>query len=367
VKELDLTPRTRAIGTPIFMSPEVLQGVPSNEKSDVYAYALLLWELWTRDQRPFSYVASIEEFFDDVIEKQIRPTLPTDVPNDVANLIRRCWAQDPAQRPSLDQVIHDIDEIIVNTLVKDTEGRQVWSELRAAKDISYPFAVDSLVLEKVLTKNFGWHDSQGFELLDHIIAEDREDVTSHEKKKATKCDKWGKFLEIFGPLDKSTLANFVAVCQTMYFHGDISSADAAETLAGSPPGTFLLRLSSKDACLTLSKVIAKGAIHHQRISKEDGVYQILIGSTAVTSAKLPDLMAKVSKELELNTQSSTMLPSKVKLILSGIKPVGMYITGNDVSKQLIAEAAGKKGKKEHKEKDKEKKKDKKKENKNDKK
>ena len=43
VKELDLTPRTRAIGTPIFMSPEVLQGTPSNEKSDVYAYALLLW------------------------------------------------------------------------------------------------------------------------------------------------------------------------------------------------------------------------------------------------------------------------------------------------------------------------------------
>jgi len=46
-----LTPRTRAIGTPIFMSPEVLQRTPSNEKSDIYAYALLLWVCIQADLR----------------------------------------------------------------------------------------------------------------------------------------------------------------------------------------------------------------------------------------------------------------------------------------------------------------------------
>jgi len=347
VKELDLTPRTRAIGTPIFMSPEVLQGVPSNEKSDVYAYALLLWEMWTRDQRPFSYVASIEEFFDDVIEKQVRPTIPKDVPADVADLIRRCWAHEPSERPSFDQVITDIDGIIINTLVNDTEGRKVWAKLKSAKDMNYPFEADNALLEKVLSDTYGWNDNKGFELLEFLVAEDYEDVTRSTKKKIAKLEKFGKFLEIFGPLDRSTLSRFVDVCRTGYFHGDISSATAADALAAAAPGTFLVRLSSKDTCLTLSKKVAVSSVNHQRISKEDGQFKILLpGGNLVTSATLPQLISQVAGPLGLDVKSSTTLPSKIMTILTATPVNSEYVSAELV--QSLPLATGKSTKKEKK-------------------
>ena len=34
-------------GTPLWMAPEVLMGRPLDEKSDVYAFAVVLWEIGT--------------------------------------------------------------------------------------------------------------------------------------------------------------------------------------------------------------------------------------------------------------------------------------------------------------------------------
>ena len=33
-----------------------------------------------------------------IINESIRPTIPNDVPNDFAVLIKKCWSQDPTQR-----------------------------------------------------------------------------------------------------------------------------------------------------------------------------------------------------------------------------------------------------------------------------
>lgn len=44
-------------------TPTVLSGHLASEKSDVYAYAIVLWEILTR-KAPFSDVKSFEEFLD---------------------------------------------------------------------------------------------------------------------------------------------------------------------------------------------------------------------------------------------------------------------------------------------------------------
>jgi serine/threonine protein kinase len=36
-------PKDKAVGTPVWMSPEILCGLPASEKSDVYAFGLVLW------------------------------------------------------------------------------------------------------------------------------------------------------------------------------------------------------------------------------------------------------------------------------------------------------------------------------------
>jgi hypothetical protein len=54
-------------------APEILCGVPSSEKSDVYAYAVLLWELFMRKGRPFSEIPTFDAFCDAVIDRYPRP------------------------------------------------------------------------------------------------------------------------------------------------------------------------------------------------------------------------------------------------------------------------------------------------------
>jgi serine/threonine protein kinase len=44
-------PKDKAVGTPVWMSPEILCGLPASEKSDVYAFGLVLWVRHTCDHQ----------------------------------------------------------------------------------------------------------------------------------------------------------------------------------------------------------------------------------------------------------------------------------------------------------------------------
>ncbi|GAB4821003.1 hypothetical protein N2152v2_008049 [Parachlorella kessleri] len=98
---------------PRWLAPEVLEGQPASFKSDVYSFGIVLWELLTWDV-PFA------EFPHFQLIKHVaasgRPALPPrqDLPGSDAGelggldgyiaLMQRCWAQDPEERPSFQEV-----------------------------------------------------------------------------------------------------------------------------------------------------------------------------------------------------------------------------------------------------------------------
>lgn len=59
VKEQDKTSK----GTPLWMAPEVLLRQGCTEKSDIYSYGIVLWELVTRDS-PFKNVQEFQDLVD---------------------------------------------------------------------------------------------------------------------------------------------------------------------------------------------------------------------------------------------------------------------------------------------------------------
>jgi serine/threonine protein kinase len=65
VKAAGETSKFGAIGTPMWMAPEVLDNKPYNEAADVYSYAIVLWELLTGEE-PFSDIESYGELVDAV-------------------------------------------------------------------------------------------------------------------------------------------------------------------------------------------------------------------------------------------------------------------------------------------------------------
>ncbi|KAK9815543.1 hypothetical protein WJX72_005453 [[Myrmecia] bisecta] len=89
-------------GTPEWMAPEVLRNQMVNEKSDVFSFGVILWELFS-GQVPWAGMNPMQ-VVGAVGWGDARLDIPDDVPADLAQLIRQCFDL-PEQRPSFDDAI----------------------------------------------------------------------------------------------------------------------------------------------------------------------------------------------------------------------------------------------------------------------
>ncbi|PNX96557.1 PAS domain-containing/tyrosine kinase family protein, partial [Trifolium pratense] len=103
LKDATLLTTKSGRGTPQWMAPEVLRSEPSNEKSDVFSYGVVLWEIMTqsipwKDLNSLQ-VVGIVGFMDRRLD------LPEGLDPHVASIINDCWQSDPEQRPSFEELI----------------------------------------------------------------------------------------------------------------------------------------------------------------------------------------------------------------------------------------------------------------------
>ncbi len=84
------------MGTPAYMSPEQLAGRPLDHRTDIFSFGILLYEMCS-GRRPFTGTTSME--LASAILRDPPPALErTDLPPDLARLIRRCLDKDPQRR-----------------------------------------------------------------------------------------------------------------------------------------------------------------------------------------------------------------------------------------------------------------------------
>lgn len=91
-------------GTPSWTAPEVLRGEKYSSACDVYSMAIVLWECVTRSV-PYEGIPHFQVVFT-VGNQGMRPEIPPDCPHAWANLIVDCWAENPDDRPSFDDIIN---------------------------------------------------------------------------------------------------------------------------------------------------------------------------------------------------------------------------------------------------------------------
>ncbi len=96
--ELTLTHDGTLLGTPQYMAPEQIEGKPADERTDVFAFGLLLYELLT-GRRAFD-AASAAAVMAATLEKEPPPivSLKPATPPAVARVVETCLAKDPADR-----------------------------------------------------------------------------------------------------------------------------------------------------------------------------------------------------------------------------------------------------------------------------
>ena len=91
-------------GTPRYMSPEQILGEPQSAATDVYGFGLLLLEMLV-GHAPSDRSRSATLLFRAILEGQTPENDLAALPADLATLIRGCLHRDPAERPSVQEIL----------------------------------------------------------------------------------------------------------------------------------------------------------------------------------------------------------------------------------------------------------------------
>jgi serine/threonine protein kinase len=94
-------------GTPHYMAPEVWDGNHLTEKVDVYAFAMVMLEVWTVEIPWAGY--RIQEIGGRVARGE-RPNAASRLPASYGQLASRCWASLPGTRPTARQVVTKLEQ-----------------------------------------------------------------------------------------------------------------------------------------------------------------------------------------------------------------------------------------------------------------
>ena len=92
---IGITQTGAVMGTPQYLSPEQARGELATSRSDVYSLGVVAFECLA-GRRPFEADSPVATALAHLREPM--PDLPDDVPSDLAAVVRRALAKDPAER-----------------------------------------------------------------------------------------------------------------------------------------------------------------------------------------------------------------------------------------------------------------------------
>lgn len=102
--------QTQAAGNLNYLAPEMFRGEAASQKTDVYSFSLLLWEIYN-GKVPFSDQQSPQLAAFRAACENLRPPITDAVPTGIALLLQDCWRENCEERPSFDGVLTAMDEL----------------------------------------------------------------------------------------------------------------------------------------------------------------------------------------------------------------------------------------------------------------
>ncbi|GBB97414.1 hypothetical protein RclHR1_02990015 [Rhizophagus clarus] len=89
-----------------FMAPEILRNEGHSDKSDIYSFGILMWELLSN--RPPYY--DQPKLINAILYNDLRPKLNTDMPECYITLMKKCWSSEPSLRPSIRELVNQLGD-----------------------------------------------------------------------------------------------------------------------------------------------------------------------------------------------------------------------------------------------------------------
>uniref|UniRef100_A0A9L0INT3 Protein tyrosine kinase 7 (inactive) n=1 Tax=Equus asinus TaxID=9793 RepID=A0A9L0INT3_EQUAS len=92
-----------------WMSPEAILESDFSTKSDVWAFGVLMWEVFTHGEMPHGGQAD-DEVLADLQAGKARLPQPEGCPSKLYRLMQRCWALSPKDRPSFSEIANTLGD-----------------------------------------------------------------------------------------------------------------------------------------------------------------------------------------------------------------------------------------------------------------
>jgi serine/threonine protein kinase len=105
---------TQGVGTACWLSPEVINNAHFSKSSDVYAFGIILWEVYTRQE--IYEGLSAAQIIAKVAHEGLRPQVPRDCP--WSTIMTKCWRQDPLERPNFEKILSSLGKIFIKLTAK---------------------------------------------------------------------------------------------------------------------------------------------------------------------------------------------------------------------------------------------------------
>ena len=115
-----------------WMAPESIQKQVYNEKTDVYMFAITMWEIMF-GREPYENEDAINAAMH-VCMKGERPEFLWDLPSGLKTLIKKCWDKDPDQRPTFKFVAKRLEKL-AKSMQSDIEENQEMDQIVEEENI----------------------------------------------------------------------------------------------------------------------------------------------------------------------------------------------------------------------------------------
>lgn len=99
-----------------YMSPEALSEQAFSPKSDVWAFGVVLWEIFSGGALPFENLTPAQVAMGVVMDK-LRLSKPKRCPDEVYDVMSQCWTENAADRPNMQQVVRMLNAVSVQFAV----------------------------------------------------------------------------------------------------------------------------------------------------------------------------------------------------------------------------------------------------------
>ncbi|XP_077360523.1 platelet-derived growth factor receptor beta-like isoform X2 [Festucalex cinctus] len=113
LKDQDYVAQGRSLLPLKWMSPEsIFQSVYSSQ-SDVWSYGVLLWEIFSLGESPYSDLPMTHQFYT-ALKRGHRLPQPQHANSNIYNLMQACWSEHPGSRPLFSSLVASLDAMLTD-------------------------------------------------------------------------------------------------------------------------------------------------------------------------------------------------------------------------------------------------------------